>query len=91
MSKVIQTLSAIAANKSGSPLLDAFQRENLIYYPIDATLEPEIKMLWKTRIKTTQGQLKKDFQLLRPMFRSMTKTMTTSFTSRTQLKTIVTT
>ncbi|MEC9236428.1 MAG: hypothetical protein VX803_09295, partial [Pseudomonadota bacterium] len=61
MSKVIQTLSAIAANKSGSPLLDAFQRENLIYYPIDATLEPEIKMLWKTRIKTTQGQLKKIF------------------------------
>ena len=59
MSKVIQTLSAIAANKSGSPLLDAFQRENLIYYPIDATLEPEIKMLWKTRIKTTQGELKK--------------------------------
>ncbi len=61
MSKVIQTLAAIAANKSGAPLLDAFERENLVYYPIDATLEPEIKMLWKTRIKTTQGQLKKIF------------------------------
>ena len=61
MSKVIQTLTAIAGNKSGSPLLDAFERENLTYYPINATLEPEIKMLWNTRIKTTQNQLKKIF------------------------------
>ena len=61
MSKVIQTLTAIAGNKSGSPLLDAFERENLVYYPIDATIEPEIKMLWSTRIKTTKNQLKKIF------------------------------
>tara|TARA_R110002126_G_C10490909_1_gene504501 strand:- start:17604 stop:18962 length:1359 start_codon:yes stop_codon:yes gene_type:complete len=61
MSKVIQTLTAIAGNKSGSPLLDAFERENLIAYPIDPTIEPEIKMLWSTRIKTTKNQLKKIF------------------------------
>lgn len=61
MSKVIQTLAAIAGNQSGSPLLDAFERENLVYYPIDATLEPEIKLLWNTKIKTTKNQLKKIF------------------------------
>jgi hypothetical protein len=61
MSKVIQTLAAIAGNETGSLLHDAFERENLISYPINATIEPEIKMLWNTRLKLPQSQLSKIF------------------------------